>query len=87
MILERTEIQGSGKGSGGWFDLRQANVTYDHPFHAKWEHALNLDFIDESAGPAARVAVELSPESARQLAESILAILDRGAAFEAATAQ
>ena len=87
MILERTEIEGSGKSPGGWFELRQANVTYDHPFHSKWEHALNIDFIDESAGPGARVAVELSPQSARQLAETILATLARGTAVEAASSE
>ena len=84
MILERAEIEGSGKGPDGWLELRQANVTYDHPYHAKWEHALNIDFIDESAGPGARVAVELSPRSARHLAETILATLARGAAVDAA---
>ena len=87
MILERTEIEGSGKGPGGWFELRQANVTYDHPFHSKWEHALNVDFIDESAGPSARVAVELSPESARKIAETILATLARSAAVDAASSE
>ena len=82
MIVERAEVEGSGKGARGWFALRQANVSYDHPFHAQWEHALNIDFIDEAAGPAARVAVELSPASARRLAETILATLDRGVAAE-----
>lgn len=83
MILERTEVEGSGKGPAGWFNLSDACVTYDHPFHLKLEHALNLDFIDESAEPGARVALELSPESARRLAQTILTTLDRGAAAEA----
>lgn len=86
MIVERAEVEGSGRGASGWFALRHANVTYDHPFHAAWEHGLNIDFVDESAGPAARVAVELSPASARALAETILATLDRGARAEAALA-
>jgi len=40
------------------------------------EHALNIDFINEAEGPSARVAVELTPESARALAKAILATLE-----------
>ena len=43
-------------------------MSYDHPFHIRLEHALNIDFVNEAAGPGARVAVELTPEAARQLA-------------------
>ena len=75
MIAERVEIEGSGKGRGGWFTLRQANVSYDHPFDAPMEHALNIDFVNEAQGPGARVAVELSPQSARSLVATILAVL------------
>ena len=55
MIVEKIEIQGSGKGTGGWFALEQANVSYDHPFNAPYELALNIDFVDDSKGPGARV--------------------------------
>ena len=80
MIVEKTEIAGSGKGSRGWFSLRQANVSYDHPVHAPLEHALNIDFVNEGEGLDARVAVELTPESARELATAILTALERGEA-------
>jgi hypothetical protein len=80
MIVEQVEIDGSGKGTGGWFTLRQANVSYDHPFNASLEHALNIDFVNEAQGPGARVAVELSAEAARSLVETILAVLDRAEA-------
>ncbi len=40
MIVEQVEIAGSGKGTSGWFALKQANVSFDHPFHAPLEHAL-----------------------------------------------
>ncbi|MCH7996692.1 MAG: hypothetical protein IIB11_02825 [Chloroflexi bacterium] len=80
MIVEKSEIAGCGKGPKGWFPLRQVNVSYDHPFHAPLEHALNIDFVNESEGLGARVAVELSPESARQLVRVILAALARGEA-------
>ncbi len=90
MIVKQVEIEGSGKGSTGWFDVRQANVSYDHPFNAPLEHALNIDFVNESQGPGARVAVELTAESARNLVEAILAVLARaeaGAYWETSTSE
>ncbi len=78
MIVESARGAGSGKGAQGWFTLTQANVSFDHPIHAPLDHALNIDFVNEGEAPSARVAVELSPESARKLAESILKALDRG---------
>ena len=63
MIVTQVAIEGSGKGAKGWFKLREANVSYDHPFDAPLEHALNIDFVNEALGPGARVAVELSVES------------------------
>ena len=80
MIAEQIKIDGSGKTAGGWFTLREANVSYDHPFDAPFEHALNLDFVNESQGPGARVAVELSLEAARRLVETIQAVIDRAEA-------
>ena len=75
MIAERVDIEGSGKGTSGWFNLNQANVSYDHPFNAPMEHALNIDFVNEGLGPGARVAVELSAEAARALVETIQEVL------------
>ncbi|NCF68228.1 MAG: hypothetical protein GWP61_19875 [Chloroflexi bacterium] len=80
MIVEQVEIDGSGKGKSGWFTLREANVSYDHPFNAPLEHALNIDFVNEAQGPGARVAVELSAEAARSLVETILVVLDQAEA-------
>ena len=76
MIAERVEIEGSGKGTGGWITITQANVSYDHPFSAPMEHALNLDFVNEALGPGARVAVELSANSARLLMGTIQKVLE-----------
>jgi hypothetical protein len=73
-------IEGSGKGPGGWFEVRQANVSFDHPFNLPVEHALNIDFVNESLGVGARVAVELSEESARALAAAIQAVLGQAEA-------
>ena len=80
MIAQQIEIDGSGKGRGGWFTLEQANVSYDHPFNAPYEHALNIDFVNEAKGPGARVAVELSAEAARSLVNTILAVLNEAEA-------
>jgi hypothetical protein len=76
MISQNVEIDGSGKGREGWFRLNQANVSYDHPFNAPLEHALNIDFVNEAKGPGARVAVELSAEAARSLVNTILSVLE-----------
>jgi hypothetical protein len=80
MIAKKIPVAGSGKGSGGWFSVNQANVSYDHPFHIPHEHALNLDFVNESLGLDARVAVELSADDARQLVQTILAVLEEAEA-------
>ena len=77
MITQQTQIEGSGKGASGWFKLNEANVSYDHPFDAPFEHALNIDFVNEAQGPGARVAVELSVEAAQSLIETIQAVLNR----------
>ena len=79
MLTMKTQIECCGKSvqAPGWIALRQVNVGYDCPFHLDTEHALNLDFVNEAQGPSARVAVELTPESARQLAMTILAMLDQ----------
>jgi hypothetical protein len=68
---EHTSIQGSGKGKNGWFGLTDATVYYDHPVHAQAAHTLNIDFANPADGPAARVAVELTAASARDLIAAI----------------
>jgi hypothetical protein len=80
MIVRQVKIEGSGKGTTGWFPLGEANVSYDHPFDAPYEHALNIDFVNEALGPGARVAVELNLDSARTLVETIQAVLEQAEA-------
>ncbi len=80
MIVTQAKIEGSGKGAAGWFKLSEANVSYDHPYDAPFEHALNIDFVNEALGPGARVAVELSVEAARALVDAIGAVLERAEA-------
>jgi Family of unknown function (DUF6295) len=72
---EQIKISGSGKGAAGWFSVSDATVYYDHPVHAMAEHTLNIDFANPDRGPSARVAVELTAESARALAAAIEAAL------------
>lgn len=65
-------LSGSAKGPAGrWFHVDQATVYYDHPVHAMAGHALNIDIADPSSGPGQRVALELTAESARALAQAI----------------
>ena len=78
MICEQANMTGSGKGTEGCFPLEQANVFYDHPFHAPWEYGVNIDFVNKSMGVGSRVSVELSPESAKLLAETIIKALEKG---------
>ena len=73
--IERTDITGSGKGPQGWFNLTEARVYYDHPYHSQSDHTLNIDFVNEAQGLGARVAVELSAESALKLVDGIMAAL------------
>jgi Family of unknown function (DUF6295) len=78
-IVEKAAVSGCGKGADGWFSVTSASVAVDHPAHAQYDHALLIDFMNEAMGPAARVAVELSPESGRALIEAIEKALEAGA--------
>jgi hypothetical protein len=75
MITHQAKIEGRGKSGQDWFEVREANVSYDHPYDMPLEHALNIDFVNEAQGPGARVAVELSVEAARALVKTIEAVL------------
>ena len=75
MIAHQVKIEGRGKSGPDWIEVREAYVSYDHPYDLPLEHALNIDFVNEALGPGARVAVELSVEAARQLVKTIEAVL------------
>jgi hypothetical protein len=74
-IIHQAKIEGRGKNGQDWFEVREANVSYDHPYDMPLEHALNIDFVNEALGPGARVAVELSVEAARNLVKTIEEVL------------
>jgi hypothetical protein len=73
----QTKLAGSAKGpDSSWFKVTDGTVYFDHPVHTMVaDHTLNIDFADPSQGPGARVAVELSAQSARELAAAIEAAL------------
>lgn len=83
-VIQRSQISGSGKGTPGWIPVTEARVYYDHPYHMSVDHTLNIDFVNEAQGVGARVAVELTAESARALVANILAALEEGGAAHAA---
>jgi uncharacterized protein DUF6295 len=70
-IVEIVGASGAGKGSDGWFDLTHSVVSYDHPHHALLEEAITIDFMNAALGPSARVAVELTLESAKELSAAL----------------
>jgi hypothetical protein len=82
-INVRTPVAAHAKGVAEWTALTTASVSYDHPTAAHLDHALLIDLLDERAGPGARVAIELSPESARALVRAIETALEAGEREEA----
>jgi hypothetical protein len=78
-VTETLAVSGSAKGPTGWIRITDASVYFDHPVHAAADHTLNLDLRRPADGAGARVGVELTAESARALAESILRVLDEAA--------
>ena len=77
-ITEQVAIDGSAKGPTGWMSVDRATVYYDHPYHAPFDHSLNIDLVNAAEVGGARVALELSAESARALVRAILTALDQG---------
>jgi hypothetical protein len=68
-----TTLAGSAKGpESAWFKVTDGTVYFDHPVHTmEADHTLNIDFANPAGGPGARVAVELTAASARELAQAI----------------
>jgi hypothetical protein len=75
-VTETLAITGSAKGPQGWFRATDVSVYFDHPTHALADHTLNVDVRRPADGTAQRVALELTADSARTLAETILRVLD-----------
>jgi hypothetical protein len=69
-------VEASAKTPEGWTSMTHATVYFDHPVHFAADHAVMIDVLNPAKGPSARVAIELSPSSARALANAILSTLD-----------
>ncbi len=75
-LTERLAVEGSAKAGERWAAVSSASVYFDHPVHANAEHSVNLDFFDaRDSGLSRRVAVELTPSAARELAAAIERVL------------
>jgi hypothetical protein len=70
-IVEIVRAEGVGKGGDGWFNLTHSVVSYDHPHHALVEEAITIDFVNAALAPDARVAVELTLQSAKELSGAL----------------
>ena len=70
-IVEIVGAEGAGKSADGWIGLTHAVVSYDHPHHALLEEAIAIDFVNAAMGPGARVAVELTLDSAKALSAAL----------------
>jgi hypothetical protein len=75
-ISLKAGITGSGKGGAGWFPLSQANVGFDHPVSAPFDHALLIDFVNPAMGVDARVAVEMNVASGKALLAQLPAAIE-----------
>ncbi len=80
-IVEQTPVTAAGRGEHGWFKVKTAMVSYDHPVQLPDEHALNIDFLSDSI--AERIAVEMDAPSARALVAAITEALRKAEAADA----
>lgn len=74
-LVQRARVEGAGKGAEGWFKVEELSVMYDCTYHSSTPQGVNLEFFSEKEGPAARVAVELTPRSAMELVHAIMGSL------------
>jgi hypothetical protein len=70
-VVEIVRADGAGKSEDGWFPVTNAVVSYDHPHHALLDEAITIDFVNLDLGPGARAAVEITIESAKELAAAL----------------
>ncbi len=70
-VVEIVKAEGAGVSAGGWFPVTSAVVSYDHPHHALLEDAITIDFVNPVLGPGARAAVEITLDTAKELAAAL----------------
>ena len=84
MCTSIVEVVSAGKGGDGWFNLTHSVVSYDHPHHALLEEAITIDFVNRALGPEARVAVELTLQSAKELSSALARAIEAAEIEESA---
>ena len=71
-VTETFDCDGAGKGASGWFTApRGPPSTLTTRTTLTHEHTVNIDFVNPAEGPSARVALELTEESALALVDAI----------------
>src|SRR6202040_3286061 len=83
-IVEVVGADGAGKGGDGWFNLTHSVVSYAPPHHALLEEAITIDFVNAALGPGARVAVELTLQSAKALSGALIRAIEAAEIEESA---
>jgi hypothetical protein len=86
-VVEIVKAEGAGVSEGGWFAVTSAVVSYDHPHHALLEDAITIDFVNPALGPGARAAVEITLESAKELAAALARAIEAAEDMEAGRGQ
>ena len=76
--VQKVNLIGSGKTAAGWFKLEDAQVYHDHFYKAEVEEGVVVDVLNRQAtdGTFVHASLELDADSARQLANAILATVD-----------
>ena len=70
-IVEVVSADGAGKGGDGWFESHSLGGVLRPPAPRLLEEAITIDFVNAALGPDARVAVELTLESAKELSGAL----------------
>jgi hypothetical protein len=69
------ELFGNAKSGQSWERVKTASVYLDHPVAFPATHSLNIDLFADQDDPKRSAALELSPRSAKALAEAILSMI------------
>jgi Family of unknown function (DUF6295) len=75
---QRIAVRGSGKSGSRWEPLVRASVYLDHPYATALDHTLNVDLFTDGEARSRHIALELSPESARELIDAVSRALAEG---------
>jgi hypothetical protein len=74
-VTEHLDVVAHGRGQDQWTRFSSALVYYDHPVRATSDHAMVIDFRANGHSPSSRVVIEMTAESAAELARAIERVL------------